>query len=184
MIGFSGTFKEKSLATSIFAPSVGIKILLAKKDSFVCALNKCNCIFFLAAGIFIFIAPDIYGNSPIGILEIENNVITVELARTKKERARGLMHRKSLGNYDGMLFIYKRKNILCMWMKNTHIPLTVLFIDERGYVLEMKDMIPNTETPHCSANKVRFALELETKWLKSTNITLKSRITNLDSVDD
>ena len=59
-----------------------------------------------------------------------------------------------------------------------------VFIDERGYVLEMKDMIPNTETPHCSANKVRFALELETKWLKSTNITLKSRITNLDSVDD
>ena len=94
------------------------------------------------------------------------------------------MHRKSLGKYDGMLFIYKNKKNLCMWMKNTYIPLTVLFIDERGYVLEMKDMIPNTETPHCSENKVRFALELETKWLKSTNITLKSRITNLNSVDN
>ena len=71
-----------------------------------------------------------------------------------------------------------------MWMKNTFIPLTVLFIDERGYVLEMKDMIPNTETPHCSKNKVRFALELETKWLKATNIKSKSRITNLNSVDN
>ena len=132
----------------------------------------------------IFITRLSYGNSTIGILEIENNVISVELARTKKEHARGLMHRKSLGKYDGMLFIYANKNFLCMWMKNTYIPLTVLFIDERGYVLEMQDMIPNTETPHCSANKVRFALEVETSWLKSTNITSKSRITNLDSVDD
>ena len=182
MIGLSGTFIEKSLATSIFAPSVGIKILLAKKNSFVCALHKCNCIFFLAASIFT--APDIYGNSRIGILEIENNVISVELARTKEEHARGLMHRKSLGKYDGMLFIYEHKNILCMWMKNTFIPLTVLFIDERGYVMEIKDMIPNTETPHCSSDKVRFALELETKWLQSTNIKLKSRITNLNSVEN
>ena len=71
-----------------------------------------------------------------------------------------------------------------MWMKNTLIPLTVLFIDEKGYVLEMKDMTPNTETPHCSANKVRYALELGTQWLKSTNITLKSRITNLNSIDN
>ncbi len=148
----------------------------------MCLLYKYNCIFFLAAGIFIPLS--VYGNSHIGVLEIENNVISVELARNKKERARGLMHRKSLGKYKGMLFIYPHKNVLCMWMKNTSIPLTVLFIDERGYVLEMQDMIPNTETPHCSANKVRFALELETKWLKSTNITLKSRITNLDSVDD
>ena len=144
-------------------------------------LHKCNCIFFSRCWYFITV-PIVYGNSPIGILEIENNVISVELARTEEEHARGLMHRKSLGKYDGMLFIYKKKKTLCMWMKNTFIPLTVLFIDEKGYVLEMKDMIPNTETPHCSTNKVRFALELETEWLKSTNITLKSRITNLNSV--
>ena len=182
MIGLSGTFKEKSLATSIFAPSVGIKILLAKKDSFIYALHNCNCIFFLAA--IIFITQSTYGSNPFGILEIENNVISVELARTKEEQARGLMHRKSLGKYDGMLFIYKNKKTLCMWMRNTSIPLTVLFIDEKGYVLEMQDMVPNTETPHCSENKVRFALEVETKWLKSTNIMLRSRITNLNSVDN
>ena len=69
-----------------------------------------NCIFFLATGIFI--TPCSYGNSPIGILEIENNVISVELARTKEEHARGLMNRKSLGKYDGMLFIYKKKDFV------------------------------------------------------------------------
>ena len=146
----------------------------------MCLLNIYNCIFFLAASIFV--PRSVYGNSQIGILEIENNVISVEIARTKEEHARGLMNRKSLGKYDGMLFIYKNKKILCMWMKNTFIPLTVLFIDERGYVLETKDMVPNTETPHCSENKVRFALEVETEWLKSTNIMMKSRITNLNSV--
>ena len=144
--------------------------------------TKCNCIFFLAIGIFI--TPCGYGNSQIGILEIENNVISVELARTKEEHARGLMNRKSLGKYNGMLFIYQNKKTLCMWMKNTFIPLTVLFIDEKGYVLETQDMVPNTETPHCSRNKVRFALEVETEWLKSTNIMLKSRITNLNSVEN
>jgi len=148
----------------------------------VCAVYKCHCIFFLAA--IIFITPKTYGNSPIGILEIENNVISVEIARTEAEHTRGLMHRRSLGKHDGMLFVYRNKKNLCMWMRNTFIPLTVLFIDERGYVLEMKDMIPNTETPHCSKNKVRFALELETNWLKSTNIKVKSQISNLNSVDN
>ena len=68
-----------------------------------------------------------------------------------------------------------------MYVDEKYIPLTVLFIDERGYVLEMKDMIPNTET-HTVPKIKSGCLELETKWLKSTNIKSKSRITNLNSL--
>ena len=119
-----------------------------------------------------------------GFIFLEKYLSQIEVVSSFEDRKTGLMYRKSLPDDSGMIFAWDRKKIQCMWMKNTSIPLTVLFIDERGYVLEMQDMFPNTETPHCSANKVRFALELDTKWLKSTNITLKSRITNLDSVDD
>ncbi len=69
-----------------------------------------------------------------------------------------------------------------MWMKNTFIPLTVLFIDNKGYIRGMREMIPNTQTPHCSTNKVNYALEVETKWLRSTKIRLMSRVLNLDSI--
>ena len=117
-------------------------------------------------------------------IEVAGKSLPVEFANTPEQRARGLMYRQSLCEDCGMLFRFVPVRQASMWMKNTFIPLTVLFIDERGYVLEMKDMIPNTETPHCSTNKVRFALELETKWLKSTNIKSKSRITNLNSVEN
>ena len=125
-----------------------------------------------------------YGNSRIAVLEIENNAISVEIARTIKEHRLGLMYRESLGQYDGMLFIYEKEDIVCMWMKNTFIPLTVLFIDDKGHVLEMADMIPQTETPHCSSQKVKYALEVQTKWLKSTTIGLRSQITNLNTAGD
>ena len=56
--------------------------------------------------------------------------LNVELADTPAERARGLMFRQSLGESEGMLFVFEKPETPSFWMKNTKIPLSIAFFDE------------------------------------------------------
>ncbi|MCC3243967.1 DUF192 domain-containing protein [Methylocystis sp. WRRC1] len=58
----------------------------------------------------------------------------VEVARTSTERARGLMFRRSMPQDQGMLFDFKIEEPVAMWMKNTYIPLDMIFVSRKGVV--------------------------------------------------
>ena len=115
-----------------------------------------------------------------GILEIQGQSIFVETVRTPKELRLGLMHRKTLGPNSGMLFFYRQPKIACMWMKNTHIPLSVLFIDINFVITSIEHMSPNTETPYCSVKSVSYSLEVNQSWVKSRNITPNHKVRGID----
>jgi uncharacterized membrane protein (UPF0127 family) len=70
------------------------------------------------------------------------HVFSVELAATDAERARGLMFRKELPDGKGMLFDFEREQEVAMWMKNTLIPLDMIFITAGGRILRIAE---NTE---------------------------------------
>lgn len=73
---------------------------------------------------------------------------SVELALTPEERAQGLMHREALPKNASMLFIYERSGTLSFWMRNTRIPLDMLFIEPSGRVAHVhQNAIPFDETP-------------------------------------
>lgn len=72
------------------------------------------------------------------------HVFSVEFAKTEQERATGLMYRKELAEGRGMLFDFSPEQQVSMWMKNTFIPLDMIFIRSDGRILRIAE---NTE-PH------------------------------------
>lgn len=86
---------------------------------------------------------------------------SVELADDAEERAQGLMFREKMAREAGMLFVYPRPQFAAFWMKNTLIPLDMLFIDERGRVKSIHaDAIPGDETLIPGGNGVLAVLEI------------------------
>lgn len=71
-----------------------------------------------------------------------DHTYTVEVADDPGEKARGLMFRRTMPKDRGMIFLYDAPQDLSMWMRNTYIPLDMIFITERGTVLRVE---ANTE---------------------------------------
>lgn len=107
-------------------------------------------------------------------------VIRAEVANTFETRARGLMYRETLGPNQGMLFVFPAVERHCMWMKNTPLPLSVAFMDERGEVVSISEMAPHTENSHCAAKPARFALEMSKGWFAAKGVRAGSKIQGLD----
>jgi len=108
------------------------------------------------------------------------HVIQAEVASTMGTRSQGMMLRKSMAQGAGMLFLFDESAGHCMWMKNTLIPLSVAFIDERGEIANIADMQPLDESTHCAARPVRYALEMNQGWFKKRGITPGTMIQGLE----
>ena len=104
------------------------------------------------------------------------HAITAARAADFSSRARGLMHRKSLAPNAGMLFIFDDAALHCMWMKNTYVPLSVAFLDEKHEIINIADMEPQSERSHCAARPARYALEMERGWFAQRGVKPGARL--------
>jgi uncharacterized membrane protein (UPF0127 family) len=85
----------------------------------------------------------------------------IELATTDGERERGLMYRKEMGPYSGMLFDFHREMPVSFWMKNTFIPLDMVFIAANGTVRHVhSNAVPFSTDTIPSVHPVRGVLEI------------------------
>ncbi len=85
----------------------------------------------------------------------------VEIAATRAQQERGLMFRKSLAPDHGMLFTYAKPQRVAYWMKNTLIPLDIIYIAPNGRILSIaRNARPHDETPLASGGLVLGVLEL------------------------
>ena len=113
---------------------------------------------------------------PVVQLNAGMHLIRAEVAADFGSRATGLMHRPAMPQNAGMLFVFDEASAHCMWMKNTLIPLSVAFLDERGAIINIADMEPHSEQSHCAARPARYALEMNRGWFAARNIKPGTRL--------
>lgn len=120
--------------------------------------------------------------------EIENNVssleilnsegqkvvVEVEIADTQILRQQGLSNRRSLGDYQGMLFIFESSDIYPFWMKDMYIPLDIIYISDSYYIVDiLKDVQP------CSSICTSFVPNVEFRYV----LEVKSGFTDINRID-
>ena len=103
-------------------------------------------------------------------IQIGKTQVKAEVANTDDTRRIGLMNRANLGQNEGMLFVFKRSEIQCMWMKNTLIDLDVAFADESGKILNVAQMKAGTSDIHCSKGDAKLALEMNLNWFSKNGV--------------
>jgi uncharacterized membrane protein (UPF0127 family) len=87
--------------------------------------------------------------------------IRVEIAATPDARELGLMYRDTLAPGAGMLFVFPRREAVSFWMKNTKLPLDIVFIADDGAIVKIHaNTKPFSEAPLPSVKPVRFVLEV------------------------
>jgi uncharacterized membrane protein (UPF0127 family) len=97
--------------------------------------------------------------------------LLVEVSKDEKSRNRGLMHRESLDDGKGMLFIYPRLRIGRLWMRNTLIPLSAAFINEEGVITGIVRMERTESTKiYRSKVKIKYALEVPLGWFEANGV--------------
>ena len=112
-------------------------------------------------------------------LKIANKAtFMVELALTDEERMRGLMFRKELADDKGMLFLTDHAQVSSMWMKNTLIPLDMVFIDSDKRIVHIHENAkPQDLTPISSKVPVTAVLELAGGAVKKNGIAVGDTVT-------
>lgn len=85
---------------------------------------------------------------------------TVEVARTPQEQATGLMNRQSLAPDRGMVFPFANPRIASFWMKDTLIPLDIIFIRADGSITNIENAVPLSLEPVISYEEVTAVLEI------------------------
>jgi hypothetical protein len=108
--------------------------------------------------------------------------IQAEVADNMGARMTGLMHRKTMAQNAGMVFVFEENAAHCMWMKNTLIPLSVAFIDEAGAIINIADMQPQTEQSHCASRPARYALEMNKGWFAQRGIKPGAKLRGLEKL--
>jgi len=103
--------------------------------------------------------------------------IQVEVADSPAERKKGLMFRKKLDITEGMLFVFPEEDYRGFWMKNTLIPLEIIFVDKNGIIINIEEAIPEPNTydedlkTYRSDEPAKYVIETNSTFTEKWNVT-------------
>ena len=94
----------------------------------------------------------------------------IEIVSKLEDRKKGLMYRKTIPDNYGMFFVWPYEKKQCMWMKDTYVPLSVAYVDGKGKIIEIYDMVPLSKNSVCSSEASKYALEVNSGWFDKNEI--------------
>ena len=107
--------------------------------------------------------------------------VKVEVVTKPADQARGLMYRRSLDKDSGMLFIFGKEEPQSFWMKNTLIPLDMIFISRDLVIVDIRTMQPCITDPcpsYTSRQPAKYVLEVNAGYCRSLNILIGGKISS------
>ncbi|MCS7135198.1 MAG: DUF192 domain-containing protein [Candidatus Aenigmarchaeota archaeon] len=110
------------------------------------------------------------------LIHTANNTIKVrvEIADTEEKRRKGLMFRQNLKENEGMLFVFEEEMHVSFWMKNTFLPLDMIFISSNGTINEIKQNLKPCFHDTCeiykSSHPSKYVLEVNANFAERNNI--------------
>ena len=167
MIALVSLRKEENMSSKVFPSGMSkVKILIFISLSFFICLSQIS------------YSPEKFPTSELTIKTKETIYdFDIELALDDSHRQYGLMFRTSLPEMNGMLFIYDDKKRISMWMKNTFIPLDILFITEDGQIMRIaKSQQPRSLSLIRSGGEAKAVLELNGGLTDKLNIEVGDEI--------
>jgi len=103
--------------------------------------------------------------------------VSVEIADTEEKRQLGLMYRPKLPELQGMLFLFPHEELLSFWMKNTPLPLDIIFINTARMIVSIvQNTTPFSEKPLPSGSPAQFVLEMNGGFCQQHGITVGDRV--------
>ncbi len=129
--------------------------------------------------LFVFVAAGLAGaDERLIIRTLAKDIsLTIELADDADERNRGLMYREYLDPAEGMLFDFRRLQPVAMWMKNTLIPLDMVFVDEDGKIVHIHERaVPGDLMTIQSPQPVRAVLEVVGGFVQKHGVQIGDRL--------
>ena len=121
---------------------------------------------------------------------IKNFCVDVELAMTNEQRMKGLQLRRELSDYSGMLFVFERSDNYSFWMKDTYIPLDMIWLNEGKKIVEIAAHVQPCSSGLCPSitprDKALYVLEVNAGLAEKNNIhvgdTADFKMQNVDSL--
>lgn len=139
----------------------------------------------LAGGVFVFIS----GSSQLGsetevVFRTSSDSVSIqaEVANTTRQIRHGLMNRDSLPRDEGMIFVFDREGDRAFWMKNTSIPLDIIFLDSEGRIvgISQADPEPGTSeenlTLYTSPQPAKYVIEVNQGFSREHGIRVGDEV--------
>jgi len=117
-------------------------------------------------------------------LRVRGFKVNAELATTTEARNRGLMHRQSMNEDDGMLFVFPDTDYRSFWMENTFIPLSIAYLTEAGKIINIERMHPFNRTSVRSTEPAKYALEMNAGWFKKRGVQVGDVVSGISSMNE
>ena len=130
--------------------------------------------------IFMLLLISLAGCSNLETISINDVEIKVETADSEIERVKGLMFRENLPEEQGMLFIFKNQETRSFWMKNTFIPLDMIFVDADKTIVDILENAEPCKTEECplytSNAPAMYVIEVNAGFVKKNGIEVGDKV--------